>query len=224
MVFRRSRRGRAAALAGAIGIFLWTWPPFSVLLSTTLEGRYPVRPFPPGDAQAIVVLSGAVFQSNPVPELLPGVTTYVRCSYAAWLYRHWKPLPVVATGGMPMDGIAIADVMRQVLQARGVPDSGITTERFSRSTRENAAFTAAILLPRGIRTIALVTDAFHMPRAERAFRKAGFVVVPAPCGFRKSAFDTIGSLLLPDARAALYNDEALHEWVGLLWYKLSGAI
>lgn len=212
-----SRRFRLAAAAAVLAVFLWNWPPVAVLTAGTLEWRYPVEPMPRGDAQAIVVLSGSTFDATPEPERLPGQGTYMRCRYAAWLYKNWKKLPIVASGG-PETPVAAADVMRGSLEAEGIPPADIAVERASRSTRENAGFTAALLLPRGVRTIVLVTEAFHMPRAERSFAAAGFTVRPAPCCFRTRAFENWRTLLLPNARAAVNNDEALHEWAGLLWY------
>jgi uncharacterized SAM-binding protein YcdF (DUF218 family) len=215
----RARKG--LALLPIVLLFLWTWPPAAMLFSRTLEWRYPDNAFPLGDAQAIVVLGGSAFPASPQPEAVPGAATYLRCRYAAWLYKNWKPLPVIASGGPAGSFGSLADVMRSVLIAEGVPADRIRLERESRSTFENAAFTSARLLPDGIRAIALVTDAHHMLRAERSFRKQGFSVVPAPCAFRSLRLD---DTLLPSARAAQHNDEALHEWIGIAAYRLTGKL
>jgi uncharacterized SAM-binding protein YcdF (DUF218 family) len=53
-------------------------------------------------------------------------------------------------------------------------------ENGSRDTEENAAAAACILLPQGIRSIALVTDRLHMPRAVLWFRRYGFQVTETP--------------------------------------------
>jgi len=50
----------------------------------------------------------------------------------------------------------------------------------SRSTDENAQFSAEILLPQKRNTILLVTHSYHMKRAVRSFEKVGFTVIPAP--------------------------------------------
>jgi uncharacterized SAM-binding protein YcdF (DUF218 family) len=222
-LLQRFAAWRRVMVASGIAIFLWMWPPVCLLLSATLESRYPERVFPGAEAQAIVILSGATSVASPEPERLPGMTTYARCRYGVWLYRNWRRLPVVVTGGPPT-GTAPADIMRGLVEEGGVPASDVTVERDSRSTQENAAFTARILHPRGIRTIALVTDAFHMRRAELAFRKQGFNVIPAACGYRKRSFERWLALLVPNARVATYNDDVVHEWVGLAWYRITGAI
>jgi uncharacterized SAM-binding protein YcdF (DUF218 family) len=68
------------------------------------------------------------------------------------------------------------DIMEQ-LEAKGIPKTSLDGENCSLTTQENAAFTAAILQPRGIRRIVLVTDWPHMWRSLLVFRAYGFKVI-----------------------------------------------
>jgi uncharacterized SAM-binding protein YcdF (DUF218 family) len=223
--FSLARRRRRAVWLGLILIFLWTWPPFAWLLSGSLEWFYPVRAVPAGDAQAIVVLGGATESPNPsIPEAYVGWGTYQRCKHAAWLYRHWRALPVVASGGPGESNVAVAQLMKNALEAEGVPASSVTAEDRSSSTYENGVFTAALLRSRGIRKIALVTHAYHMLRSEKVFRKQGLDVTPAPCAAYTAGLQFSIQNVLPSAAAAMANDNVLHEWVGLACYKIMGRI
>ena len=59
-------------------------------------------------------------------------------------------------------------------------------ESRSRDTRENAQRTVALLRAEGVQQIVLVTHAWHMPRALRAFEEAaagGLRITPAPMGY-----------------------------------------
>ena len=56
-------------------------------------------------------------------------------------------------------------------------------EEASGNTRENAYKSFAILKKDGISRIALVTHAWHMPRAAREFEQAGFKVIPAATAY-----------------------------------------
>jgi uncharacterized SAM-binding protein YcdF (DUF218 family) len=66
------------------------------------------------------------------------------------------------------------------LEQEGVPPSKIWTEEQSRSTYENALYSAKLLHGSGIHRIALVMEADSMLRAELCFRKQGLEVTPAP--------------------------------------------
>ena len=92
-------------------------------------------------------------------------------------------------------------------------------EADSATTAENAIFSARLLKPAGVQTVLLVTDAMHMPRARRAFERAGLRVVAAPTVFRAWGPLSVSSFLpSPDALASSYY--AVYEWIGLAWYRL----
>jgi uncharacterized SAM-binding protein YcdF (DUF218 family) len=223
-ILLRSRRviGVAVAL-----LFLWSWAPVAAVMSGALERWYPIRQTPVGDAEAIVVLSGGVFKHDAsLPEDLPKSDTYVRVSYASWLYRNWRQLPIVVSGG-PTSGrkpVLLAEVMQRVLTEQGVPPSMIWIEDRSRSTYENALLSAELLRAKGIHRIVLVTEAHHMLRSEKAFRHQGLTVVPAPCAYRYIRFTGEPEQFVPDPAAIETNELILHESLGLLWYRLSGKI
>src|ERR1035441_1039733 len=164
--------GRLFGVA-AVFLLLWSWMPAAALGVWTLERAYPQDLLPGRDAQAIVVLSSSFYAPNPPrPRSVPGWGTYLRCRHAAWLYREGWRMPVVASGGRLGDRV-LAEIMRDALIAEGVPRESIWLEGESNSTRENAAFSAKLLLPRGIRRIVLVTEAYHMRRGGRGFLKEG---------------------------------------------------
>ena len=185
-----------------------------------------MTPFPPAEADAIVVLGANHYASNPsVREGDSGFATRLRTAHAAWLYRNWRPLPIVASGGTGAPGDPrLADLMRMQLIASGVPDVMVSVENRSGDTHQNAVETARLLLPKGMRRIALVTEAYHMPRAERTFRKQGFEIVRAACCYRTLEERTLVEFLLPQEWAIRVSSQTLHEVTGLVWYKLSGRI
>jgi len=217
----RARAHRILVFAVA-ALLLCSWPPTAWLATRPFEVRYAPRPQLPDNAQAIVVLSSAVYPASPpLPAARLGGDTFERCQYAAWLYSHWRNLPVLASGGgsgaEDDETPAYAQVMREALEKEGIPASAIWTEERSRSTHENALFSSEILRQRGISRIVLVTDAYHMVRAEKCFRKQGMEVFPAACGFRTlSGFHPVW--LLPSWEAISWNEDILHETVGLAWY------
>lgn len=221
------RRGHLLDFAGAAAVLLCSWPPAAWTIAASLEKTIPPADFPPGEAQAMVVLAGNLYPVNQAqPETAEGWSTYLRTGHARWLYEHGERLPIVVSGGRtggPRDS-SLAELMRRQLIEEGVPEAMIAMEDRSMTTRENAAESARILGARGARRIVLVTEAIHMRRAALSFRKAGFEVAPAPCAYRILELRSWGDRLLPGVWAVRTIGDAAHEWAGLAWYKLRGWI
>jgi uncharacterized SAM-binding protein YcdF (DUF218 family) len=215
-------RGKRLLIAGLAALSLLAWAPFEYLLSRPLEARYPIRPFSaPAGMDAIVVLSSAVSPAQfERPYGLPDRETFERCLYAAWIQRH-SHLPVLASGGADRPGRpSYALAMRDLLTSAGVAPEMIWIEDRSRSTHENAQFSARVLRQHGARRIALVVEARSMPRAAGCFVKEGIEVVPAPSRF--FYLSRASEDWLPGWLAIRGNEITLHETLGLLWYRLHG--
>ncbi|HEY7615408.1 MAG TPA: YdcF family protein [Terriglobales bacterium] len=212
------------ALLGVLGLLLVSWPPADWLLSRHLEARYPRQRFPDARVEAIVVLSAGTAPAHYARQYgLPNRETYQRCEYAAWLYKNWQSVPVLACGGVGRRDLPpLSITMRELLKRAGVPEALIWTEEQSRSTHENAVYGAEILRKHGIRRIALVVEARSMPRAAACFRKEGMLVTPAPSAFRY--LTSWSEELIPGPRAIEHNEATLHETLGLVWYWLRGWI
>lgn len=142
-----------------------------------------------------------------------------RLRYAARLYKQ-TGLPILVAGGSPNgEKIPEARLMREALQR----DFGITprwVEGRSRNTMENAVLAAQLLKASNIKEVILVTHAWHMQRAEWAFKAAGLQVIPAPTGFNTlSERERRLTGYLPSAKGLYWSSVALHERLGYLWYR-----
>jgi uncharacterized SAM-binding protein YcdF (DUF218 family) len=85
------------------------------------------------------------------------------------------PLLLLSGGGA--GPVPEADIMRQIALARGVPEVGLLVEPGSRDTLGNARESERLLAARGRRSVLLVSDRVHLPRAALLFRLAGLRVV-----------------------------------------------
>ncbi|MCK6405989.1 MAG: YdcF family protein [Rhodocyclaceae bacterium] len=219
---RYPRLGRACVLAGFVLLTALSLGVVARALQVPLEARYPALPVDTGPrlaADAIVVLGAGRYRGAPEfgGDDVHGATLD-RLRYGALLARR-SGKPLLVSGGAPDGGSRPeAEVMRQSLER----DFGVTVrwiESSSDNTYENARRSAEMLLPLGIRKVALVTHAWHMPRAVGAFTSAGFGVLPAPTAYASTrplnAMDFV-----PRAGAMMASSRALHEWIGLLWYRL----
>ena len=141
------------------------------------------------------------------------------------LLRIFPRLKIVFSGGDGDQSTRIArpeaDRARVFFDAMGVPSNAVIYERDSRTTAENAAFSARLV---GVDVRApwlLVTSAWHMPRSLAAFRKAGWSNVTAlPVDFRSHTSMPMLSYSL-DRSLSLWRI-VLHEYAGLVWYRING--
>lgn len=193
----------------------------SRLLVAPLENRsLPVSNPKMVDAKAIVILGGGRSFAAPEDDNRdqPSAQTLVRLRHGARLYRMTS-LPILVSGGAPdRGGESEAAVMARALREDfQIPVRWI--EDTSENTAQNAAHAAEMLREAGIDRVLLVTDAMHMPRAMQIFSKTRLTVVPAPTDFRSrkplSAADFI-----PSAGGLQTSHYALHEWIGMAWYRL----
>jgi uncharacterized SAM-binding protein YcdF (DUF218 family) len=146
----------------------------------------------------------------------------MRLRAAARLQRQTH-LPVLVTGGAP-DGQGESEA---VLMARSLKDDFGVEARWvegdSINTYQNASLSAQLLRKENIQQILLVTDAIHIPRARLAFEHAGLRVAPVPSQFVASD-DFQLARFITNAQSLKNSYYAIHEWLGLLVYRLRYAV
>lgn len=216
--------GRLLVFLAILFLYLLSLPLAADRLIRPLESAY--RPFQgaPGNAAAVVVLSGGVQDLSWVP-LAPALTeaSLARVMTGVELARK-SHLPLVATGGSgAIDGSTLteADAMAEQAVRLGMPRKNIIIENKSRNTWENARGVRAIL---DKHNIILVTSAFHMKRAAAMFKKQGFLVIPAPTGYRSESRTASWTNLLPRSEHLEISSRAIGEYLSLAWYRITGVI
>ncbi|WP_326542124.1 YdcF family protein [Pseudorhodoferax sp.] len=222
---RRRAAGRTLGLAGLVLLWLLCCNAVAIRLSDALLPA--VAALPPAQAaglpsrgvQAVVVLGGGLYPQ--VPELdgpQPSSYTGARALYGAWLARE-SGLPLGFAGGIGWANAGAAGQPDEAdAVARLLARTGLAPLRWadssSRDTIENARNMAALLQRDGVERIALVTSAWHMPRAVRAFESAGLVVLPAPMGFAVPYQRPVLEWL-PSAHGLANAHNVLREWLAL---------
>ncbi len=227
-------------LVAALGLWLWNKRPLVArwlltisivllwLLSTPffaeamlhgLEGEPYVSDTRKPLADAIVVLGGGTYFHAPEYGAdTVNQETLERLRFAAKLHRETGK-PILVTGGSPLgNSLPEAEQMKQVLEQEfNVPVRW--AEGASDNTLENARLSRQILKQAGIERIYLVTHAWHMPRAMRAFQAAGFQTVPAPTTYT-TRYQTDLLAFVPNAYALRDSRIFMHELIGLFWYQI----
>jgi uncharacterized SAM-binding protein YcdF (DUF218 family) len=115
-----------------------------------------------------------------LPDGRLGVALERRVERAARAFRENLSGRVLCTGGRVWHGHLEARRMRDRLLELGVPEEAVLLETRALSTVENARYATRMLRSIGASRLALVTCAWHMRRAETAFRHFGLQVVAVP--------------------------------------------
>jgi uncharacterized SAM-binding protein YcdF (DUF218 family) len=224
---KETRRRLLLLTVPLVLLAVWCTPVVGQLALGSLEWPYPPLEERPADAEAIVVLSGYVKlldEAGTNVEL--GGDTMRRCLRAAEVYRQGERCPVVLSGGKldpSAPGPTLAQAMRNFLEHQpDVHGCDLVTEDCSTTTYENAVETSRLLEERGIHRVVLVTDAIHLGRAAACFRKQGIDVVPCGCRYHTTHMEWSLAAFVPDLSSGSGCQEALHEWLGVLWYRLHG--
>ena len=223
---RFARAGWRLAAGSLVLIGLIGFLPLGRALSLPLENR-----FPPWDATGatpagIVVLGGAISADMLATRGEIGINEAAeRVVAVPALAKRYPAARIIYSGGDA--GLFVhhgseADVVTELFESLGIPASRITLEDRSRNTIENAAYSKALAQPKPGERWLLVTSALHMPRAIGAFRQAGFVVEAYPVDYQTNGWSDMLDVIGGISGGLSHTDNALHEWIGLVAYRLTG--
>lgn len=182
----------------------------------SLETSPPITEAQLKEVQAIVILGGG--KNNNAPEYGGADTinkwTLERLRYGTHLQQKTGK-PILVTGGAPYGGRPEADAMAEALR-QDFHAKNIWIEDHSNDTAENAIYSAKMLKQHGITKIALVSQAWHLPRAIKLFEQQGLTVTPAPTGYTSEEAEAIAQWL-PKASALDKSSIAIKEYLGALF-------
>lgn len=203
------------------GILILSVAPVGEWLISPLEDRFPRPASIPAGITGILVLAGGedtgITASRGVASLNGAGDRLVE---VVTLGKAYPDLPILFSGG----GVGTsasenhAFTARLIFNGLGLDSARIVYEDKSRTTAESAVL-ARRFIPDTSRWL-LLTSANHMPRAVGAFRAQGWEVVAFPVDYYTRGVTVWGGFSF--MRSAGMLSIAIHEWGGLLWYRVSG--
>lgn len=203
-------------------IWLASMGPVADGLIGPLEAAYPIPDNPQADV--IIMLTGGFYHG--APDLsgtgTPGPSTMERLVTAARLHRKLN-VPIIVSGGRVFpDNPPISQLTKRFLVDLGIDADQVIEEDRSRDTYENALYSKDICTTNGYTQPLVVTSASHLRRAMLCFDRVGLEATPFPCALTTWP-DKAGTWrsFLPNAGALESTAAALHEWLGLLYYRLA---
>ena len=228
---RALKIGRLFVWIGALGLLLGSNKVVSNALIHPLEAKYPSQPemkaAVPAPAalvacQYIVVLGGGHSDLlGPAATNKLSTSALARIVEGVRLARALPDSTLIVSGPAGPVGVTHASILSRAAIALGMDPKRIVQVDTARDTEEESL---AVRGRVGDGPVALVTSAWHMPRAVALFRKAGVTVLPCPTDF-------LGRGAPPgfhpedwswDTESMERTTFAVRERLGYLWISLRG--
>lgn len=223
---RGPRIARTAVLGGLVAGLSLMLLPSGFFLIEPLETRFPIVRRDAVVATDIIVLAGGERLGPAFRHGRPEHGEHNERVYgAAMLAKRLPGARLWAVGGVRLwpDSPRDVDWMFAAWRDLGIAPERIVMVSDTTDTCENAKGVRR-RLGAGRRTV-LVTSAFHMPRAMACFRAAGIDPLPYPVDFQNGPRRGIANVMSTNLDDNFMRSSlALHEYVGLLYYRAGGRI
>lgn len=177
-----------------------------------------------------VVLSGGMITYDDRYERYTFRANTDRFLQAVYLYKEKKIGKILISGGSgslifrdQLEAVSLKDFLVNTLE---IPEADILVDSVSDNTHQNAVESTKIINeifdnPK----VLLITSAFHMRRANMCFKKQGIEVAlystDLTAGPRRYEFE---HLFIPAMQSVLQWNKLLHEWIGIIIYKIMGYV
>ena len=165
---------------------------------------------------AIVILGGGVYENGNFKE------DSVNRLLAGYFVYNTTGKPIILSGGSAGGNVQESYTMYSVLHRLNVKRDDIIIESQSRDTDDNADNVIKICERKHYKRIALVTSAYHMPRAYKLFGKSALSVTPVLCDSKLDMRYTIYSFL-PQFSSFANSTKALREYIALAVLYIAGS-
>jgi uncharacterized SAM-binding protein YcdF (DUF218 family) len=223
-----------------IGFILVGYAPIPESLARILENsieKVDINKMPSEQIAGIIILGGAISGEDIAidrGEITIG-SAAERVTKGLELIRRYPNLPFIFSGfsgRVTPRGMSEADAFKQLIAEQGLTEITQSTayyENQSRNTYENAVYSKKLIDQLGVSNLSiktgswlLVTSATHMPRSVKIFEKQGIRIIPIPVDYQTS--HTLDWREFSITSGAVLWNNLLHEYIGIVAYKLTGKI
>lgn len=224
LLFYKLKRKKAAWLFltfAFLDMFLFSLSPLPVYLLRNLEQQYsPIKIDTTNNKLPIMILGGGNTNDDNLPNInqLSDVALS-RLAEGVRLYTTMDGTTVIVSGySKKGNKPSQAEVM-----AKGALSLGVQPKDTIMLTKPVTTWDEAVEYKKRFGTqkeFILVTSAWHMPRAMQTFKNQGLHPIAAPANFLiKKDPDTAMYNWWPSASKLKYAEKALHEYLGMWYYK-----
>lgn len=107
----------------------------------------------------------------------PSPALKARCDEAVLLYRRGLFPLILTSGAHGKEGFDEGTVMKRYLVSQGVPTAAVIADNEGVNTWSTAKNTADLMRARGLRSVMIVSQYYHVPRTRLAFQKWGIWMI-----------------------------------------------
>jgi uncharacterized SAM-binding protein YcdF (DUF218 family) len=198
--------------------------PIGDWLLAPLENRFPQLGTLPAKVDGIIMLGGAQEPRLTKAHGQPAMNSHAeRMTTFLAMARQYPDAKVVFSGGsgdLLHQDVNEGETVRLFLTQQGFDPTRVLYESRSRNTYENVLLSKDLVKPRPGDVWLVVGSAADLPRTVGIFRRLDWPVTAVPCDYRALPPEFFPSLSLSDN--LLNIRAALHEWIGLVVYYLTG--
>lgn len=228
LLFKKPAVGKRLIGMGLLIIFLAGSDFLPEIMMRSLENRIPAGAVP-SKINGVIVLAGMVNMESSRKGLIELTEQSDRIIEGIIMLQKYPEAKLIITGGSGYlkqgENLKEADYLKKMAILLGVNKERILIERNSRNTHEHAVVLAKILHTEEKGQWVLITSAFHMPRSYGCFKKEGLNIIPYPVDYKTGSDSNTGFSffsIMPGIGNFGRFSIALHEWIGLIAYKITG--
>lgn len=220
---RNVKEARMVSIAGLIWFVMITTPFVPVSLVRNLEKQYPPLITYNNNTESepvyIMILGGGhtINPLLPPNDQLSG-RALARLSAGIRLYHHIPNSQLIFSGHARKGNVSHAKALYKTAVLMGIDTT--KTHLFENPVNTYSEVIEYVNRFGSDKTVILVTDAIHMPRAMMLFEMKGISPIPAPTNYQIKEFGPVKSFKYrPSARYISFTAIASHEYAGILWAK-----
>lgn len=224
------RAGRALVVSGIVLLMAFGNHYVSTWLMRPLERQFPAMPELLGGAPVpaelaacrwVVVLGGGHGDSPALSATNQLSTSGLsRLTEAVRLLQRVPEAKLIVSGGGPEGRPPHAEILARAAESLGIAPERIVRIVLAKDTEDEAYMVRDLVAGQ---PLALVTSAWHLPRAMALFRGAGMEPLPCPADFRTHTDDAFAwTSLLWDVDSLTRSTFGVRERIGYAWIWLRG--
>jgi uncharacterized SAM-binding protein YcdF (DUF218 family) len=228
---KRQKMGKIVMTMAVIATVILSYGAFPDSILGPLERTYPPLlmeetsgPLPFSQQVRWIVVLGGGHTSDPGLPVTSQISfdALARLTEAVRLYRKLPGVKLILSGGAIFDPVSEAEIYFKTARIMDIPARDLILSDRARDTEEEARLIQDRI---GKDPLILVTSAFHMPRAVALFKKRGMNPIPAPAAYMvKMRPDDAPGDFFPSGEGFRKTQIFIHEYLGMLWSKLTGRI